>query len=75
MVFDIPHIPVIHAQDIQFRGVIVSPFFAKSCEFADALATGLLLPIVDVGIDLVNQLPGIGCIYVDDKGSFHLKKY
>jgi thiamine biosynthesis lipoprotein len=21
---------------------------------------------VDVGLDLVNQLPGVGCIYVDD---------
>jgi thiamine biosynthesis lipoprotein len=63
------------------RGVISVTVFAKSCEFADALATGLFVLGVDVGIDLVNQLPGIGCIYVDDKGkiftskNIDLKKY
>ena len=63
------------------RGVISVTVFAKSCEFADALATGLFVLGVDVGIDLVDQLPGIGCIYVDDKGkiftskNIDLKKY
>jgi hypothetical protein len=28
---------------------------------------------VDVGLDLVNQLPGVGCIYVDDKGKYLLQ--
>jgi thiamine biosynthesis lipoprotein len=27
----------------------------------------------DVGLDLVNQLPGVGCIYVDDKGKIFEK--
>jgi thiamine biosynthesis lipoprotein len=63
------------------KGVISVTVFAKSCEFADALATGIFVLGVDVGIDLVNQLPGIGCIYVDDKGkiftskNIDLKKY
>jgi thiamine biosynthesis lipoprotein len=30
---------------------------------------------VDVGLDLVNQLPGVGCIYVDDKKNICFKKY
>jgi thiamine biosynthesis lipoprotein len=25
---------------------------------------------VDVGLDLVNQLPGVGCIYVDDREKY-----
>jgi thiamine biosynthesis lipoprotein len=29
---------------------------------------------VDVGLDLVNQLPGVGCIYVDDKGKIFASK-
>jgi thiamine biosynthesis lipoprotein len=28
---------------------------------------------VDVGLDLVNQLPGVGCIYVDDGKIFASK--
>ncbi len=62
-------------------GVISVTVFAKSTELADALATGLFVLGVDVGLDLVNQLPGIECIYVDDIGkifaskNIDLKKY
>jgi thiamine biosynthesis lipoprotein len=55
-------------------GVISVSVFAKSTEFADALATGVFVLGVDVGLDLVNQLPGIGCIYVDDKGKIFTSK-
>jgi thiamine biosynthesis lipoprotein len=55
-------------------GVISVSVFAKSTEFADALATGVFVMGVDVGLDLVNQLPGIGCIYVDDKGKIFASK-
>ncbi|MFV5696491.1 FAD:protein FMN transferase [Flavobacterium sp. LB3P122] len=62
-------------------GVISVSVFAKTTELADALATGIFVLGVDVGLDLVNQLPGIGCIYVDDNGkifsskNIDLKKY
>ena len=62
-------------------GVISVSVFAKTTELADALATGIFVLGVDVGLDLVNQLPGIGCIYVDDNGKIYssknidLKKY
>lgn len=62
-------------------GVISVSVFAKTTELADALATGIFVLGVDVGLDLVNQLPGIGCIYVDDSGkifsskNIDLKKY
>jgi thiamine biosynthesis lipoprotein len=55
-------------------GVISVSVFAKSTELADALATGIFVLGVDVGLDLVNQLPGIGCIYVDDEGKIFSSK-
>ena len=55
-------------------GVISVSVFAKSTEFADALATGVFVLGVDVGLDLINQLPGVGCIYVDDKGKIFTSK-
>lgn len=48
--------------------------FAKTTELADALATGIFVLGVDVGIDLVNQLPGVGCIMVDEKGKIYSSK-
>ncbi|AWG22447.1 thiamine biosynthesis protein ApbE [Flavobacterium faecale] len=62
-------------------GVVSVSVFAKSTEFADALATGIFVLGIDIGLDLVNQLPGVACIYVDDKGkifaskNIDLKKY
>ncbi len=55
-------------------GIISVSVFAKQTELADALATGIFVMGVDVGLDLVNQLNGIGCIIVDDKGGIHVSK-
>jgi thiamine biosynthesis lipoprotein len=62
-------------------GVISVSVFATSTELADALATGIFVLGVDIGINLIDQLPGVGCIYVDDNGkitaskNIDLKKY
>jgi thiamine biosynthesis lipoprotein len=56
------------------QGVVSVSVFAKQTEIADALATGIFVLGVDVGLDLVNQLKGIGCIIVDDKGKIHTSK-
>lgn len=62
-------------------GVVSVSVFAKKTEIADALATGIFVLGVNVGLDLVNQLKGIECIIVDDKGKIHssrgidIKKY
>lgn len=53
------------------QGVVSVSVFAKQTEIADALATGIFVLGVDVGLNLVNQLKGIGCIIVDDKGEIH----
>ena len=55
-------------------GIISVSVFAKQTEIADALATGIFVLGVEVGLDLVNQLKGIGCIIVDDKGGIHVSK-
>ena len=56
------------------QGVVSVSVFAKQTEIADALATGIFVLGVDVGLDLVNQLKGIECIIVDDKGKIHTSK-
>lgn len=56
------------------QGVVSVSVFAKQTEIADALATGIFVLGVEVGLDLVNQLKGIGCIIVDDKGEVHASK-
>lgn len=55
-------------------GIVSVSVFAKQTELADALATGIFVLGVEVGLDLVNQLKGIGCIIVDDKGAIHVSK-
>lgn len=55
-------------------GIVSVSVFAKQTEIADALATGIFVLGVDVGLDLVNQLKGIECIIVDDKGKVHASK-
>lgn len=56
------------------QGVVSVSVFAKQTEIADALATGIFVLGVEVGIDLVNQLKGIECIIVDDKGKIFTSK-
>jgi thiamine biosynthesis lipoprotein len=56
------------------QGVVSVSVFAKQTEIADALATGIFVLGMEVGLDLVNQLKGIECIMVDDKGKIHSSK-
>ncbi|WP_396191420.1 FAD:protein FMN transferase [Flavobacterium sp.] len=55
-------------------GIVSVSVFSKQTEIADALATGIFVLGVEVGLDLVNQLKGIECIIVDDKGKIHASK-
>ncbi|MBW4360449.1 FAD:protein FMN transferase [Flavobacterium taihuense] len=55
-------------------GVVSVSVFAKQTEIADALATGIFVLGVEVGLDLVNQLKGVECIIVDDKGKIFTSK-
>ena len=55
-------------------GIISVSVFAKQTEIADALATGVFVLGVDVGMNLINQINGIECIIIDDKGGIHYSK-
>lgn len=55
-------------------GIVSVSVFAKTTELADALATGIFVLGIEVGLDLVNQIKGIECIIVDDKGVVHTSK-
>jgi thiamine biosynthesis lipoprotein len=63
------------------QGLVSVSVFAKTTEIADALATGIFVLGKEKGMALVNKLPGISCIMVDDKGKVYasdkidLKKY
>lgn len=53
------------------NSVVSVSVFAKQTEIADALATGIFVLGVEVGLDLANQIKGVECIIVDDKGKIH----
>lgn len=55
-------------------GIVSVSVFAKQTELADALATAIFVMGIEVGLDLINQLKGIECIIIDDKGSIHTSK-
>jgi len=55
-------------------GLISVSVFAKTTELADALATGVFVMGKDAGMNLVNQLPGISCIMVDEEGKVSTSK-
>ncbi|MBL6447751.1 FAD:protein FMN transferase [Fulvivirga sp. 29W222] len=52
-------------------GIISATVFAPKAELADALATSIFVMGIKTGVDRVNQLPGVECILIDDKGSIH----
>ena len=55
-------------------GVVSVSVFAKTTEVADSLATGIFVMGIEAGLNMVNQMKGIGCIIVDDKGGIHTSK-
>lgn len=55
-------------------GIVSVTVFAKQTELADALATSIFVMGVDVGIHFINQINGLDCIIVDDKGVIHTSK-
>ena len=56
------------------KGVVSASVFAPSAELADALATSIFVMGKDVGLNLINQLPQVECIIVDDTGKIFYSK-
>ena len=58
-------------------GIVSVSVFAPKAEMADALATSIFVMGKEIGLNIINQLPDIKCIIIDDKGkiitSNHIK--
>lgn len=52
-------------------GIKSATIICGSGELADALATPVTVMGIRVGLDLVNQLPGVACILIDEKNRLH----
>ena len=56
------------------KGILSVTVFASKAEVADALATSVFVMGIDVGLNRINQLPGIDCIIIDDEGNVHISE-
>ncbi|MDH4460983.1 MAG: FAD:protein FMN transferase [Flectobacillus sp.] len=52
-------------------GIKSATIICPNAELADAMATPIMVMGVAVGLDLVNQLPNMACIIVDDANKVH----
>ncbi len=59
---------------IPSKDIISSTIFASKAELADALATAIFVMGVDSGLFLINQLPDVEAILIDDLGKVHKSK-
>ena len=55
-------------------GIISATVFAPKAELADALATSVFVMGIEVGLNRINQLPGVECIIIDDKGKIYTSR-
>ena len=55
-------------------GIISVTVFAPKAELADALATSVFVMGIEVGINRIEQIPGVECIIVDELGKLHQTK-
>jgi thiamine biosynthesis lipoprotein len=56
------------------QGISSVSIFAPKAELADALATAVFIMGVEVGVDLIDQLPDIECVIVDADNKIHTSK-
>ncbi len=56
------------------KGIVSATVFAPKAELADALATSVFVMGIKVGIDRINQIPGVECVIIDDQGKIHSSK-
>lgn len=50
------------------KGIISATVFAPKAELADALATAIFVMGTEAGLNLINQLPKIECVIINDSG-------
>ena len=49
---------------------IISP----NAEIADAMATPVTIMGIEVGLNMINQIKGVGCIIIDDNNCIYTSK-
>lgn len=52
-------------------GILSATVFAPKAELADALATSVFVMGIETGLNLINQLPKIECIIIDENGNIY----
>ena len=55
-------------------GLVSVTIFAKSAELCDALATAVFIMGTKTGIHMIDQLPGVECVLVDENNKIHTSK-
>ena len=55
-------------------GIKSVTIICPNAEIADAMATPVMIMGVKVGLDMINQIKGIGCIIIDDNDIIHTSK-
>lgn len=56
------------------RGIKSVTIICPNAEIADAMATPVMIMGIKVGLNMVNQVKGLGCIIVDDNNNIHTSK-
>ena len=59
---------------IPSQGIVSCTIFASKAELADAIATAVFVMGVESGLFLIDQLPDIEAILIDDSGIIHCSK-
>jgi thiamine biosynthesis lipoprotein len=52
-------------------GIKSVTIICPNAEIADAMATPVMIMGIDFGLDMINQMKGIGCIIIDDNNTIH----
>ena len=53
------------------HGIKAVTIIGPNAEVADAMATPVMIMGVKAGIDMVNQIRGLGCIIIDDNNKVY----
>ena len=56
------------------RGIKSVTIICPNAEIADAMATPVMIMGIKVGLNMVNQVKGLGCIIIDDDNNIHTSK-
>jgi FAD:protein FMN transferase len=56
------------------RGIKSVTIISPNAEIADAMATPVMIMGIKVGLNLINQLQGVGCIIIDDNDKIYTSK-